>query len=214
MANPIIRGFTKLTQFSGRDTRGEFWPYVGVVIALMMILGGMVGGLVMSRVLADLQPYATDSQVHIAPAVPVSPSDPIRLEVREPSPEAPMPMPDFTPFFIMQAVLVILNVALLAAAVSRRLHDTNRSAYWGLMPVPFVVGGILGMLYLMAPVMTGGAPNFGLFGLLFLNNIIYLVTLVTLIVMLAQPSKPGANRHGEARGAVRIQPVEDWSTPS
>lgn len=212
MANPIVRGFTKLTQFSGRDTRSEFWPYVGAVIALVMILGGMAGGLVMSRILADIQLHATDGQVVIAP---LAPSNPVRVEIVEPYQGPSMPMPDLTPFFLMQAGIVILNVVLLAAAVSRRLHDTNRSAYWGLIPVPFVLCGVFGMFSLMSPMMTDGVPNFGLFGLLFVNNIVYLVTLVTLIVMLAQPSKPGANRHGEARApAAPVRPVEDWSTPS
>lgn len=214
MDNSIIRGFTKLTQFSGRDTRGEFWPFAGLVFALVMILGAMVGGLVMTRMIADIQPYATDGQVLIAPAAAATPSDQVLVEVVEPYQAPQMPMPDFTPFFLVQAATVILSIGLLAAAVSRRLHDTGKSAYWGLMPVPFVLGGIFGMFYLMAPMMAGRVPNFGLFGLLFLNNIAYLVTLVTLIVMLAQRGAPGANRHGEARGPARIQPVEDWSTPS
>ncbi|WP_420470392.1 DUF805 domain-containing protein [Brevundimonas sp. FT23042] len=213
MANPIIRGFSKLLQFSGRDTRGEFWPYAGVVIALVMVLGAMAGAVVMARVMADMQPYIVESQTRapMAPAVPVEPSEVVRVEIVELA--SPPPMPDFTPFFLIQAVNMVLTVGLLAAAVSRRLHDTDRSAYWGLLPVPFLFGGIVGMLNLMAPVMGGSVPNFGLFGLLFLNNIAYLAALVTLIVLLAQPSSPRANRHGEPRAAAPVRPVEDWSTP-
>jgi uncharacterized membrane protein YhaH (DUF805 family) len=210
MANPILRGFSKLTQFSGRDTRGEFWPYAGAVFAIAMILGGVAGGLIMSQILATIDPSTVQSGL----AAPVAPSDQVLVEVVGPSVPPAFPMPDLTPFFLMQAALVVLNVVLLAAAVSRRLHDSNRSGWWGLMPVPFVLGGVFGMLHLMAPMMSGGVPDFGLFGLIFLNNIAYLVTLVTLIILLVQPSAAGANRHGEARAPAPVRPIEDWSTPS
>lgn len=202
MANPIIRGFSKLTQFSGRDTRGEFWPYAGVVVALVFLIGGMVGGVIMSRVVAELAPYATDSQVVIAP------SDQILVEGVNPP-----PMPDLSPFFLLQGATLIVAIALLAAAVSRRLHDRGTPGWWGLMPVPFVVFGLVGFQQMFRS-FGGGAPDFGLFGLLFLNNMAYLAALVTLIILLAQPGKPGPNRYGEAKATAPVQPVEDWSTPS
>jgi len=213
MANPITRGFGKLLQFSGRDTRGEFWPYAGVVIAVVMVLGAMAGGVVMTRIIADIDPHLIESQTGapVAPVVSVAPTEMVRAEVVERA--TPPAMPDFKPFFLIQALNVILIIGLLAAAVSRRLHDTGRSAFWGLLPVPFLFGGIFGMLNLFTQTTNGGVPNFGLFGLIFVNNIVYLATLVTLIVLLAQASSPRANRHGEPRAAAPVRPVEDWSTP-
>lgn len=210
MANPIIRGFSKLTQFSGRDTRGEFWPYAGTVFAMVMILGGMAGAVVMSRIVAEMVPYAQ------APGftAPIAPSDQVMVEVVGPSEAPPLPMPDFTPFFLMQGVIIVLTVGLLAAAISRRLHDTGRSAFWGLMPVPFLFGGIFGMMRLILPAMNGGVPDFGLFGLMFLNNMAYLAALVTLIFLLAQPGSPRPNRHGEARMIAPVRPTDDWSVSS
>ena len=38
MANPIVRGFRNIARFSGRDSRGEFWPYAAVVFALVFIM--------------------------------------------------------------------------------------------------------------------------------------------------------------------------------
>lgn len=209
MANPIIRGFSKLTQFSGRDTRGEFWPYAGTVFAMVMVLGGMAGAVVMSRIVAELAPYATEEPVLIAP---VAPSDQVLVKVENPPPSDMAPMPDLQPFFLLQGATVLVAIALLAAAVSRRLHDRDMPAWWGLAPVPFVVFGLVGFQQVFRGFSTG-APDFGLFGLLFLNNIAYLVALVTLIILLAQPGKPGPNRHGEATSSAPVRPVEDWSTP-
>lgn len=210
MANPIVRGFSKLTQFSGRDTRGEFWPYAGAVFALMFLIGGIAGAMVMSRIIGELAPYAADSQVVIAP---VAPSDPALIEVVAAPPPIVAPMPDFQPFILMQAAIAAATIALLAAAVSRRLHDRGTSGWWGLAPLPFVAFGIVGF-YTMFRDFSAGQPNIGLFGLLFLNNIAYLATLVTLIILLAQPGSPRANRHGEARTAAPARPVEDWSASS
>lgn len=210
MANPITRGFSKLTQFSGRDTRGEFWPYAGTVFGMVMILGGMAGAVAMSRIFAELAPYATEEPVLIAP---VAPSDQVFVEVVNP-PSSPWAlMPDLQPFFLLQGATALLTIALLAAAVSRRLHDRGTSGWWGLAPVPFLVFGLVGFQQMFRS-FGAGTPDFGLFGLLFLNNIAYLVALVTLIILLAQPGKPGPNRHGEAKSSPPVRPVEDWSTPS
>lgn len=206
MANPIIRGFSKLTQFSGRDTRGEFWPYVGAVIALTFVLNALLMGWVMNQIFADLQAYAAAHPESVTTTV--SPGS-YSVSVNEGATGAPVP--DFTPFFGGMIVFVVLNIGLLAAAVSRRLHDRNKSALWGLMPVPFLLFGMIGMLLLMGPMMNGGTPDFSLFGLLFLNNLVYIVALVTLIVMLAQQGTQGPNRFGADRTAPEAD--RDWGIP-
>lgn len=210
MANPIVRGFSKLAQFSGRDTRGEFWPYAGTVVVLVFFIGGMAGAVFMSRIIAELAPYATDNEVLIAPAAP---SDQVLVEVASPPPPVITPMPDLQPFILIQAATAALTIALLAAAVSRRLHDRSTSGWWGLSPVPFIALGLLGFHALFRDFGVG-EPNLGLFGLLFLNNVAYLAALVTLIILLALPGSPRANRHGEARTAAPVRPVDDWSASS
>lgn len=203
MANPIIRGFSKLTQFAGRDTRGEFWPYAGVVIALSFILNAMLMSWIMNQVFADFQTYAAAHPESVTTTV-----SPGSYSVSVNGAAAGAPMPDFTPFFGGMIVFILLNVGLLAAAVSRRLHDCNKSALWGPAPVPFLLFGVIGMRLLMGPMTTGGTPDFSLFGLLFINNVIYMVALVTLIVMLAQRSTPGPNRFGADR--TTSEPDRDW----
>jgi uncharacterized membrane protein YhaH (DUF805 family) len=39
-------------------------------------------------------------------------------------------------------------------------------------------------------------PDLGLFGLIFINNMIYMAALVILIVLLAKRTDPGVNRYG------------------
>ena len=107
-------------------------------------------------------------------------------------------MPDFSGFVMVEAVSVIALVALLAAAVARRLHDSGRSGWWGALPLPFLAFGLAAFLLLFSRSGPGHAqPNFALFGLLFVNNLVYLGTLVALIVMLALPTQPQPNRYGE-----------------
>jgi uncharacterized membrane protein YhaH (DUF805 family) len=223
MANPIIRGFSKLTQFSGRDSRGEFWPHVGAVIALLFVAQSIGMGWMMSDFMGKLQAYA-DEQPVLLIEEPVPADTSVRVEVTEraaapepPAPPAPPiappPMPDFRILSGIMAGSVALAVGLLAAAVSRRLHDRNMAAPWGLLPVPFLLIATIGFPLMMQDFMTHQEPNFGLFGLLFLNNIAYLAALVTLIVLLVQRGTPGPSRYGAATIAPTMNPRDDWSTP-
>lgn len=206
MANPIVRGFSKLTQFAGRDTRGEFWPYVAAVIALTFILNAVLMSWVMSQVFADVQTYAAAHPEGVTTTV--SPGS-YSVSVNDGTPGAPMP--NFTLFGGSMVVFILLNVGLLAAAVSRRLHDRNMTALWGLMPLPFLGIAAIGFPIMMTDMMASETPNFGLFGLLFLNNALYMVALVTLIVMLAQRSAPGPNRFGADRTTPERD--SDWGAP-
>ncbi|MFC7377961.1 DUF805 domain-containing protein [Brevundimonas sp. GCM10030266] len=213
MANPVTRGFSKLAQFSGRDTRGEFWPYAGTVFALMMLFGAVAGGVVMVQIVEDMAPYAAASQLAAPNAAAVS-YDPDLLEVVDAPPAVMPPMPDMEPFFQVQGVVAILAMSLLAAAVARRLHDRNLPGWVGLAPVPFLLFGIAGFAMMMRKISGSETPNFGLFGLLAINNLAYWVALITLIVLLALKGTPGANRYGAPSAASQEpRPVDDWSQP-
>src|ERR1043165_3573647 len=52
-------------------------------------------------------------------------------------------MPDMRWLTTPSLVLNVLFVLLLAAAVTRRLHDRDRTGLWGLLPVPFMIVGLL-----------------------------------------------------------------------
>lgn len=193
MANPIIRGFSNLTRFSGRDRRRQFWPYAGVVAALVYLLAGGLMVAAMAPMMAEMSEYAAANPEH---ATVVSGPGTYSVSIDADAPGAPG-MPDMTIAFGGLGLAMLAAVVLLAAAVSRRLHDTGRTALWGLAPLPFLTFSMVMMPTLMRNFMGDSDPNFGLFGLLFLSNVLYMAALVGLVALLCLGTRPGANRYGE-----------------
>jgi len=207
MATPIKRGFSKLAQFSGRDTRGEFWPYAAAVFVLFFVTNFLLITSLIAVMVAQMSTVAAAGADVVT--LPSSTGEyPVQLV------EGAEPPPAFHLFFVVYSGLILVVVMLLAAAVARRLHDRNMAGYWGGLPLPFLAVGMTAMPILMGSVGEDGAARFDLFGLLAINNVIYLVALGTLIILLALKGTPGPNRYGAERPAVPIRPVEDWSTPS
>lgn len=190
MANPIVRGFRSIARFSGRDTRGQFWPYAGVVIALVFAASGGVMAVVMNEIFVEMHQFALDHPE--AATVHSSPGN-YSISIDSSHPEAPMP--DMGPFIATLAATVLVAVVLLAAAVSRRLHDSGRAAFWGLMPLPFLAFGLTAFPMMMRSMETQ-APDVALFLMLFVNNLIYMIVLVSLIVLLCLRGAAGPNRYG------------------
>ncbi|WP_184715856.1 DUF805 domain-containing protein [Caulobacter sp.] len=158
----LRRNLSGLTDFSGRDPRGIFWPYAGVVVVVLMLVMGAGNMAFIGQAMS-----ATDG------------------------------MPNLIGMVLVMAVEIAAAVGLLAAAVTRRLHDTGRAGYWGLAPLLSLTLGLVGFSFLMRGI-EKPLPGFELFFFaLFFNNLLYLGALVLLIVLLAQPSKADANRYGE-----------------
>lgn len=191
MSNPIVRGLLSIATFSGRDRRGQFWPYAGAVVVLTFMVMAVCLPWAMSDTFAEMQQFAAQhpeaATVHSAPGQ-------YSIEIDPTHPNAPMP--DFRAFFAVLALAVGLAVALLAAAVSRRLHDRNKSALWGLLPVVFLSTGLVAFPAMMNDMMSSPRPNMGLFLLLFLNNVVYLLSLAGLVIVLSLPGNAGPNRFG------------------
>lgn len=72
----------------------------------------------------------------------------------------------------------------------RRLHDTNRSGWWLLLMVPYVVSAIF---TLMAFAGGGGMAALGTAGLM---SIVALICAIVLLVFMVLPGTPGDNRYG------------------
>lgn len=169
MMNPIVRGFKKLADFKGRDRRGQFWPYAGVVCAVWFVLQGVAGNLVMFTAMTS-------------------------------GDEATLAMT----FIATMVVGVVVLACLLAAAVSRRLHDRGLSGLWALIPFGLLVTMMAGFGLLIGSVWTQGPEDdpaagmgfmFGMLGIM-LGNMLYMASLVTLIVFLCLKGKTGPNRFG------------------
>jgi len=193
MANPILRGFRGLTRFSGRDSRGAFWPYAGLVLAGVFLAGGFAMTWAMGPLFQDMAQFAAEhpeaTTVHAAPGQ-------YSISIDGSHPDAPLP--DLGRFFGVLVSMIVMAVALLAAAVSRRLHDSNRRGWWGLLPLPFLAFGMSAFPIMMRDVMASPTPNLGLFFAIFANNVLYMLALATLVVLLCLRGTQGANRFGDA----------------
>jgi uncharacterized membrane protein YhaH (DUF805 family) len=92
-------------------------------------------------------------------------------------------------------ILTVIFVILIAAAVARRLHDRDKSGFWGLMPLPFSGFGIATM-----PIVFSGIWHHSLsvawWAAVLLNNLLYWGAVILLIVLLAQRGAVGPNRYG------------------
>lgn len=186
--NAIMDGFRRLADFRGRDARSKFWPYALVVVALSFV-GLGVGMATASTALFDQ--LATVAAQHPEAATVVGSPGQYSVEIHDAA-----FMPDLTPVFSVLRMGVVVAVLLLAAAVTRRLHDTGRAGYWGLPPAIFLGVGLTVFPVALTRMMTEDTASIGLILLLFLNNIFYLISLAGLVFLLALDSQKAANRYG------------------
>lgn len=189
--NSIVHGLRGLLRFSGRDQPGVFWPYaIASVVVVMLVMAAIVVPTVIGA-FAAVETFAKEHPDQVT--VTTTPTS-RTITVHGDHPEL---MPDLSVMTHGLVAAATVAVVLLAAAVTRRLHDTGRPGFLGLLPLPFIVIGAVGFPHLLGSIHEGEAFNMGLFFGLFANNIAYLGSLALLIVLLTRPGTDGANRYGE-----------------
>lgn len=189
MIASVRHSLASLARFSGRDTRGRFWPYALAVFVVVMI-GGMMAAMlpVMARVGQIALAHPDQTTITTGPG-----SYEISIHGRHPELDSA-----FAGMERGVAIVAALSVLLLAAAVARRLHDRGRSGLWGLLPLPF-----LALSFVLMPItFTAAEPDPRMFLPALLNNLLYLASLVALVVMLAGEGMKGANRFGPDPGGA------------
>ena len=184
---PSIRhNLQNLLTFRGRQSPGQFWPFAIAVFMLTTAVGMLALIPEFLTTFARMQQFAAD---HPEQARVESGPGYYSIQIEGHHPEL---MPDFDRFIGIVVTVAIVTILMLAAAVARRLHDSGKSALWGLMPIPFLAIGLS-----LFPSLFGEAqPDLRWCGLLFLNNVVYLITLAALIVLLVAQSSPAENRFG------------------
>lgn len=193
MIESIWSGLTRLHVFSGRDSRSAFWPYAIFAVIAAAAVGAVIIVPIFAAAFARIQKFAAEHPDQVT--IHASPGG-YSINVHG---QHQGLMPDFDAFFGGVALVAVLSVALLAAAVARRLHDTGRTALWGLPPVIFIVIALVGFPRLMAGFQAGQPPALGLFFALFFNNVAYLGALGLLGVFLASASASRGDRFGPTR---------------
>lgn len=194
MRNTIKWHLAHLTRFAGREARGVFWPYVGMVVLFQIALSWVLMIPVVMVVARNLQDFVQIQEDQMAMG-----ADSGSAAVAAEQMQAHL-LPLFGWIMLLSAVMFAVVLVLLSAAVARRLHDSGRAGIWGLLPLPFLVISNGLMMWLFS---GGVAPGTGPFMLLFGCNALYLMFLLVLIVFLVMPGTAQDNRYG-AMPAARL----------
>ena len=121
MSNFITHNITRLATFSGRDTRAQFWPYAGVVFAVMMVIYSVAFATRMGPLIAKTHAYTLN---HPEQATVTTGPGHYSVSIEGEAPELTRAFEDMAQTVLgASGVMVVVLVALYAAAVVRRLHD-------------------------------------------------------------------------------------------
>lgn len=177
-----------LLRFSGRERRTTFWLWMLICYGIQSAIG-----------IIATQPFTAHLNERMQQYVATHP------EMR---PGALPPLALFTDVFPLKPLLAIsaiggvLSLLLVAAATTRRLHDTGRSGWWAAPLVVIQLAGVALVFhaydaFLAAP---GWAAVRSDAGLLALDYVAGLIFFVLLIVFCCQATHETANRYGPAPG--------------
>ena len=182
--------FGGLLRFSGREALKPFWLWVAFNMAFQMIATMALMLPMMFDMFGKIERFA---DAHPDQVTRTYGPGSYSVTVHGYHPEL---MPDFSGLIFWFGLGVAVSVLLLASAVARRLHDSDHSGFWGLLPLPFLAGGLLLMPSLFGSFDNEAGPDMRLFFGMMLNNLVYLAMLALLIFRCAQPGTKGENRFG------------------
>jgi uncharacterized membrane protein YhaH (DUF805 family) len=176
-----------LARFNGRDSQRQFWPWAIIIFLVSQAAATII------VVIPIASAFARFMQM-VAKEAAKPNEDPEAADMLAERLMADMAS-EMGAIWQPLAVVTIVTVALLAAAVTRRLHDRGRTGLWGLLPVPFLAVSVATMPYTfrlgMAPKEVAPMDTF-----LMLAGPMSWVTLIVLVVLLVGEGDPGSNRFG------------------
>ena len=170
ISGAVGRGFRNLFVFSGRDTPAQFWPFAGVVLVASFIVGNVLFVVVVSLAIAAEPGFAQMTSELAFPGI-----EPLVLEL---------------------ACVALFTACLLAAAVTRRLHDRNHRGGWAGVPLAFLGAGLVLFMFEAKGLERDPDPDPTLFFVILANNVVYFVTLALLVWQLVKSGTDGENRFG------------------
>lgn len=176
-------GLAGVARFSGRDANRLFWPWAGFIFlltqaaAMAVMLPAIFGGIMRAFETMSRSDFARD------------PAAADRL--------AAQMMAGLGWLWMPMAVIEAVAILLLAAAVTRRLHDRDRTALWGLLPLPFMAIGLAFMPQAFALAAAPAQPSPELM-LLYASTPFFWGALLLVGWLLAGAGTNGPNRFGPA----------------
>lgn len=99
------------------------------------------------------------------------------------------------PMLLGTSLIVLVNVVLLAAAVTRRLHDRGRRGTWAVLPLAALLAALAMMIPLSRAAERGDDP--GIMFVAMAISLLYFLLLAVLVVQLILPGDPHENRFGQ-----------------
>lgn len=189
MLKSIGYNLAGIARFRGRDTRETFWPYALLLFVLALVACALVVVPTVLEGAGRMQRFAIEHP-ELATIQQGPGSYSIQIHGRHPE-----LMPDLCGAIVAMAGIALVFVLLVAAAVTRRLHDRGLSGVLGLLPVLFLLIGLALLPGLMDSARAAPEKING-FLLLFANNLLYLASLAGLGLLLMLRGTAGPNRYG------------------
>lgn len=196
--NLLTRHLTGLIDFHARENRQPFWLWILIVYIVQFAV-----------MLIAMVPIMTSWFDQMMPALK---ADPHRFD-NDPQAMMQLMVPMMQNIITMTIVSATLFFILSAAAVVRRLHDSNRSGWWALPYYAMQVVSPIFMLSffpryftMMASVKPGSQPDVAnpafqqamqSMMVMSLVNLLGFAILVMMIVLLVLPGTVGPNRFGD-----------------
>jgi len=199
--NLLTRHLTGIADFQGRENRQPFWLWILIVYIVQFV--------VMAIAMIPLMTSWFDQMM------PAMQHDPHRFD-NDPQAMVQLMMPMMQNMITMTVVSAVLFFVLTAAAVVRRLHDSDRSGWWSApyyamqIVSPIFMASFFPHYFAMMASMTkakpGSPPDIAnpafqqamqSMTLMSLVNILSFAILVMMIVFLVLPGTVGPNRFGD-----------------
>jgi uncharacterized membrane protein YhaH (DUF805 family) len=197
MLAAIKHGLHNLVNFQGRDARQAFWYYVLFVyiisVAITMVV---VIPLVIQAIAAGVQAGIAASQS----------SDPVAAQMQVQGTVMHEMAGMMSNMMIVSTITNLLMMAALAASFVRRLHDSDLSGLWALLPGAIQVVNVVLAPALMRRMMDNmsqmemgdpTAPMRAMQGSMGAASLLGWVAIIAIIVLGVRKSSPGPNRFGE-----------------
>lgn len=188
-AASVRHNVARLLRFSGRDSRAQFWPWAIAVFLLGMVLDIIAMIPMMTEMMRRMFAYIKAHPEGLPQPQPGGPPLPPEL------------MPDFSGFTQIAGAVGVLTVLLWWAAVVRRLHDRDRSGWWGAVILPFQIAAILLAPPASKAMLSGAVQSRPVALIASLNGAGYWIAFIFLLVILAGNGTPGPNRYGDPPSA-------------
>lgn len=196
--NLLTRHLTGLIDFQSRENRQPFWLWILIVYIVQFVV-----------MIIAMIPIMTTWFDQMMPALQ---ADPHRFD-NDPQAMMQLMVPMMRNVITMTVVSATLFFVLSAAAVVRRLHDSNRSGWWSL---PYYAMQVISPVFMlsffpryftmMASLQPGSQPDVTnpafqqatqSMALMSLVNLLGFAVLVMMIVLLVLPGAVGPNRFGD-----------------